>query len=190
MFLATCQENATAEEWHGYVNRVGTGKNTRKSFFVGWSHKSLQDKLHDGVILGKNVKNKVVWALPKSLPTWFYFVQRLLQCKHCKHDFRVCYTRHYFVQDVSHQNCATCCAFNFGFVANSQGFYFYFCLDLVIVFFCFFWQVIIRGSHIIVSRLSIDVDVQILTNPSLSSGQLSKARYQVLWRSVAYNKKI
>lgn len=43
---------------------------------------------------------------------------------------------------------------------------------------CFF-QVFIRGSHIIVSRLSIDVDVQILTNPSLNSGQSSKARYQV-----------
>ena len=43
----------------------------------------------------------------------------------------------------------------------------------------FFSQVFIRGSHIIVSRLSIDVDVQILTNPSLNSGQSSKARYQV-----------
>ena len=41
-------------------------------------------------------------------------------------------------------------------------------------------QVIIRGSHIIVSRLSIDVDVQILTNPSLNTEQSSKARYQVL----------
>lgn len=44
----------------------------------------------------------------------------------------------------------------------------------------FFFQVIIRGSHIIVSRLSIDVDVQILTNPSLNTEQSSKARYQVL----------
>lgn len=43
-----------------------------------------------------------------------------------------------------------------------------------------FLQIIIRGSHIIVSRLSIDVDVQILTNPTLSSEQSSKARYQVL----------
>lgn len=43
-----------------------------------------------------------------------------------------------------------------------------------------FFQVIIRGSHIIVSRLSIDVDVQILTNPSLNTEQSSKARYQVL----------
>ena len=42
-----------------------------------------------------------------------------------------------------------------------------------------FFQVLIRGSHIIVSRLSMDVDVQILTNPSLNSGQVSKARYQV-----------
>ena len=45
------------------------------------------------------------------------------------------------------------------------------------VFFVF--QVLIHGSHIIVSRLSMDVDVQILTNPSLNSGQASKARYQV-----------
>lgn len=44
-----------------------------------------------------------------------------------------------------------------------------------------FLQIIIRGSHIIVSRLSIDVDVQILTNPTLSSEQSSKARYQVLF---------
>ena len=43
----------------------------------------------------------------------------------------------------------------------------------------FFFQVLIHGSHIIVSRLSMDVDVQILTNPSLNSGQASKARYQV-----------
>ena len=39
---------------------------------------------------------------------------------------------------------------------------------------------LIRGSHTIVSRLSIDVDVQILTNPSIDAGQSSKARYQVL----------
>ena len=45
------------------------------------------------------------------------------------------------------------------------------------VFFVF--QVLIHGSHIIESRLSMDVDVQILTNPSLNSGQASKARYQV-----------
>ncbi|XP_068695500.1 intermembrane lipid transfer protein VPS13B-like isoform X2 [Montipora foliosa] len=41
-------------------------------------------------------------------------------------------------------------------------------------------QILIRGSHIIVSRLSIDVDLQILTNPSIDSDQSSKARYQVL----------
>jgi len=44
----------------------------------------------------------------------------------------------------------------------------------------FFTQVLIRGSHTIESRLSIDVDVQILTNPSIDAGQSSKARYQVL----------
>ena len=38
---------------------------------------------------------------------------------------------------------------------------------------------IIRGSHIIASRLSINVDVQILTNPSLGSSQSHAAPYQV-----------
>lgn len=57
-------------------------------------------------------------------------------------------------------------------------------VDLKLLFSQFFlsvfFQVIIRGSHIIVSRLSIDIDVQILTNPSLNTEQSSKARYQVL----------
>ena len=67
---------------------------------------------------------------------------------------------------------------------NRNGLYFLRGLKTVLFsqfFLClFFFQVIIRGSHIIVSRLSIDVDVQILTNPSLNTEQSSKARYQVL----------
>ena len=67
---------------------------------------------------------------------------------------------------------------------NRNGLYFLRGLKTVLFskffFVSVFFQVIIRGSHIIVSRLSIDVDVQILTNPSLNTEQSSKARYQVL----------
>lgn len=67
---------------------------------------------------------------------------------------------------------------------NRNGLYFLRGLKTVLfsqfIFMSVFFQVIIRGSHIIVSRLSIDVDVQILTNPSLNTEQSSKARYQVL----------
>lgn len=66
---------------------------------------------------------------------------------------------------------------------NRNGLYFLHGLKTVLFsqfFLSVFFQVIIRGSHIIVSRLSIDIDVQILTNPSLNTEQSSKARYQVL----------
>ena len=66
---------------------------------------------------------------------------------------------------------------------NRNGLYFLRGLKTVLFsqfFLSVFFQVIIRGSHIIVSRLSIEIDVQILTNPSLNTEQSSKARYQVL----------
>lgn len=173
MFLATCQENATRRG----MARLRLSRGNWKSIFVFLLAKHT-NRCETGCNVVLNLITKIAAALPKKV--------RNVELDSTSFNANVatvisgCVTLgiilcHLCRLKIARQVMASI----LDSLQNHKDFTL-FLLGPRHCVFCFFLQVIIRGSHIIVSRLSIDVDVQILTNPSLSSGQSPKARYQVL----------